>query len=310
LELATCAELPQLDQDTRCLLAALLARGVAARAAVWSDAAIDWSEFDLVIVRSCWDYARRREEFLRWARGVPNLANDARTLGWNTHKQYLSELAASGIPVVPTLWLRPGDSCSMPQEGEWVIKPAVSLAGLDTGRYRLYEQHDRTLAVAHAERLLTAGRSIMLQPYLKQIDRLGERSLVFLGGEFSHAVCKSALLSGPDQGLDRRFLATGGMQLREHVPSQVELALAKRVVRYASADPRDLLYARVDLVPDSDQQPLLMELELTEPQLYLTSNGAAERFATLIACRAEVHRQALRVSSSLTRRHWSRDSIV
>lgn len=290
IALTTCAELPDLDVDTRCLLDALCAQGVAASVAVWDDPAIDWSAFDLVIVRSCWDYAHRREEFLAWARSVPNLANDAQVLTWNTHKRYLSELAARGIAVVPTTWLIPGAPWSLPQDGEWVIKPAVSLASLDTGRYKLFDRQERSLAITHVARLLAAGRSLMMQPYLAQIDRLGERSLVFLGGRFSHAVRKPAVLAGPDEGIDRRFLPSSGMQLHPHAPSAEELALAQRALGCVPVDAPDLLYARVDLVPSGGQESLLMELELTEPHLFLKQSGAAARFATLISCRADARR--------------------
>ena len=105
---ATCRELPHLDADTRRLIAPLAAHGILATPAVWDDPDLDWARFDLVVVRSCWDYARRRREFLEWAGRVPRLANPAPVLAWNTDKRYLSDLAARGIPGVPTEWLRPG----------------------------------------------------------------------------------------------------------------------------------------------------------------------------------------------------------
>jgi hypothetical protein len=130
--LATCSELPQLDADTQWLVAALKKRGVHVTPAVWDDPKVDWAKFDLVVVRSCWDYASRRDEFLAWVEQVPHLMNTARILTWNTNKQYLSDLMISGIPVIPTTWIGPEDQFHIPEEGEWVIKPAVSIASLDT----------------------------------------------------------------------------------------------------------------------------------------------------------------------------------
>lgn len=284
--LVTCAELPELDADTRRVRDSLVARGLSTTAAVWDDRSINWDAFDVVVVRSCWDYVQRRDEFLRWAQRVPNLVNSAPVLDWNTHKQYLRDLAERGVPTVPTTWLQPDETWSAPHGGQWVIKPAVSLASLDTGRYRLFDPEERRLAIAHVQRLQSADRCVMVQPYIEQIDAQGERSLVFLGGEYSHAIRKSAVLRGPDHGVDRRFLPGGGMQLRTHVPTASELALAQRVLRCVPCDLADLLYARVDLVPGADEQPLLMELELTEPQLFLHASGAAERLAALIVSRA------------------------
>lgn len=120
---------------------------------------------------------------------------------------------------------------------------------------------------------------------MHEIDLHGERSLVFLGGAFSHAARKPAVLHGPEDGANRRFSFTGA-QLQAHTPTQAELALANRVLRETSVEPVDLLYARVDLVPGPNGQPVLIELELTEPQLYLGTGGAAERFAAVIARRA------------------------
>src|SRR5204862_2147648 len=112
--LATCAELPHGDEDSPALVAALRARGIPARAAVWDDIAVAWQEFDLVVVRSTWDYAERRQRFLAWACGLPRVANPLPVLEWSSDKRYLLELAAAGVPVVPTELLEPGDAFRAP----------------------------------------------------------------------------------------------------------------------------------------------------------------------------------------------------
>jgi hypothetical protein len=80
--LVTCAELPNLDEDTRRLIEPLATRGVSATPAVWDDVKVDWAAFDVVVVRSCWDYVPRRAAFLEWTRRVPHLANRAAVLAW------------------------------------------------------------------------------------------------------------------------------------------------------------------------------------------------------------------------------------
>ncbi len=102
--LATCSALPDGEEwtGTTHLTDAFTARGIDARWVVWDDPDVDWSE-GLVAVRSTWDYETRLEEFLAWARSVPRMLNSAEVFAWNTDKAYLTELAATGVPVVPTL---------------------------------------------------------------------------------------------------------------------------------------------------------------------------------------------------------------
>ncbi|HEX6132662.1 MAG TPA: hypothetical protein VFZ24_01690 [Longimicrobiales bacterium] len=287
--LATCAELPDADEDTRRLIAPLAARGLAATPVVWDDRAADWSEFAVIIVRSCWDYTARRTEFLTWAATTPRVLNPSAVLAWNTDKVYLAELAAQGIPVVPTTWIGADDTAPMPWQDspqpEWVVKPAVSLSALDTGRYDIRRRDHQALALDHVRRLQHAGKTVMVQPYVATIDAAGETSLVFLGGRFSHAVRKGAVLDGPARGLDHRFAADGGLlQVCEPMPAQIELA--ERVLSLVPGGRDALLYARIDLVQDLDGTPLVMEAELTEPTLYFAQvPAAAERFAAAVAAR-------------------------
>jgi hypothetical protein len=173
----------------------------------WDDPDVDWTAFDLAIVRSTWDYASRRAEFLSWAARVPRLENRCLLLEWNTDKRYLTELDAHGVAVIPTTWVRPDDDWQPPAPaGELefcVIKPAVSLCALDTGRYDLADTHERALAVDHVRRLQAAGCTAMVQPYLTRIESAGETSLVFFAGRFSHAVRKGAVLDGPARWASR-----------------------------------------------------------------------------------------------------------
>jgi glutathione synthase/RimK-type ligase-like ATP-grasp enzyme len=288
--LVTCAELPDADEDTRLLIAPLAARGLAAMPVVWDDSAADWAEFDVTIVRSCWDYATRRAEFLAWAEATPRVLNPGAVLAWNTDKVYLAELAAQGIPVVPTTWIAPDSTAPMPWQDspprEWVVKPAVSLAALDTGRYDTHRRDHRTLACDHVRRLQDAGRTAMVQPYVPTVDTSGETSLVFFSGRFSHAVRKGAVLDGPTRGVDRRFAVNGDPELHVCAATAAQIALAEAVMNLVPGGRESLLYARIDVVSDLDGAPLLMEAELTEPMLYVGHvAAAAERFADAVAAR-------------------------
>jgi hypothetical protein len=182
--LVTCGELPHLDPDDQLLTGPLAEVGVSAVPAVWDDPTVDWTGFQLAVVRSAWDYARRRDEFVAWAERVPQVLNPAHVIRWNTDKRYLGELARAGAPVVPTEWYAPGEPWAAPATGDWVIKPAVSAGSLDTGRYDLASPTHRELAVEHVARLHAAGRVAMVQPFLPAVDDYGETSLLYFDGRY------------------------------------------------------------------------------------------------------------------------------
>ena len=303
IALATCAALPDLHPDDGPLVGALQARGVSAEAVVWDDPEVDWSSYDLVVVRSTWDYAARRPEFLAWAErvgSVTKLENPFPVIRWNTDKHYLGELEKAGVPIVPTMWLEPERHLSsralhtrFPAGGEFVIKPAVSAGAVDTGRYTAIDAGSRGLAIQHAKRLLEADRTVMVQRYLTSVDTAGERAHIFILGEYSHSVLKGAMLDGPDVGVDgvykeermSRFTASES----EVEASRVVLRTARRLLTEAAdgeVSEQRFLYARVDMVSSDDGQPVLMELEMVEPSLFTAlSDGALERFADAIVSR-------------------------
>jgi glutathione synthase/RimK-type ligase-like ATP-grasp enzyme len=264
-----------LDPDDELLVGPLRERGIRAEAAAWDDPAVDWASYDLAVIRSTWNYHTRRDEFLAWTRRVPRLANPAGAVEWNTDKRYLRELAAAGVRTVPTEWVEPGADAWAATTDNIVVKPSVSAGGIDTGRYGPGE---RDLAAAHVRRLVANGRTVMVQPYLTAVDTAGETALVYVRGTFSHAIRKGALLTGPDTGVEGLYREE---EITPREPSDAELALAGRVL---DAVPFDVLYARVDLIPDAEGDPVLLELELTEPSLFLGhAEGAADRLAEAIA---------------------------
>ncbi len=260
------------DVDLPLLSGAATARGRASEIVEWDDESVDWARFDVVVVRSCWDYVDRRDEFLDWARSVPRLVNPADVLAWNTDKVYLRELAAAGVPVIDTRWdVRTGDD--LPASTEWVVKPAISAGSRDTARWSSPGE-----VYAHSEDLMAAGRTVMLQPYVPSVDSEGETALIYLGGRFSHGIRKGPLLGrgeGVRQDRDRREVIT------PRAPTAAQLDVAEQVlaaVPAALGGPGPLAYARVDLVTDIDGKSRLIELELTEPSLFLDqSEDGAER---------------------------------
>ncbi|TNU73060.1 hypothetical protein FH969_13445 [Miniimonas arenae] len=294
IALVTSSDNPQGEPEDRALVVALTERDAQVSIEIWDDPAVDWSSFDLVVLRSVWDYSSRRAEFLDWAARVPTLRNPANVVRWNSDKHYVRALAGHGLPVVETLWLEPDREYTkrdlhnrFPAREDFVVKPAISAGSVDTGRYTATDADSRRLAIKHAERLLSAGRSVMVQRYMPEIDTFGESALVFLHGEYSHAMHKGAMLMGEDNGEGDVYTPE---VMEPWTPSQVEIDVAseiitevRRLVPGRSMQSRPLLYARVDLVIRGDQQPLLMELELVEPALYTSlAPGSLDRFASAI----------------------------
>jgi glutathione synthase/RimK-type ligase-like ATP-grasp enzyme len=278
--LATCEDLPSGDEDGELLSAALRRRGIEPRWQVWDDPAARWDA--LTVVRSTWDYAPRRHEFLRWAASVRALENPYRLIAWNSDKAYLAELSAQGIATVPTEFVAPGDRVRYPAAPEWVVKPSVGAGSRGVGRFT-----DRTAADEHVRALHDAGRTAMVQPYLDRVDTVGETALIYLDGRFSHAVEKGPMLARDGVHAvehDELFVAE---RIAARAPTHAERAVAEQVVRAVTARlGRAPLYARIDLLPAPDG-PVLVELEVTEPSLFLPfDHDAADRFAAAIAARA------------------------
>lgn len=275
------------DEDERLLIDALNTLGVDASTVSWDDPEVPWSGFDLAVVRSAWDYHLRHAEFLDWA-GVTaaqvRLRNGPAVLRWNTDKAYLLHFASAGVPIVPTTVIRPGDPIQMPT-GEIVVKPTVSAGSLDTARY---PDALRDAALDHIRRITDDGRDALVQPYQASVDSRGETALLFIGGEYSHAANKGALL--PPDGVSG--VADGGLYAREVItpvqPSAGEREVAEQVMDAAPFDRDELLYARVDILHSESDGPLLLEFELAEPSLFLSHApaSATERFARAILATA------------------------
>ncbi|GGF47187.1 hypothetical protein GCM10011519_21540 [Marmoricola endophyticus] len=287
--LVTAAEVRDLDDEGRLLAQALRSRGADVVAAVWDDAGVDWTSYDVAVVRSTWDYAERVADFVSWAQrvsGQTRLANPADLIAWSTDKHYLDDLASAGVPLVPSVFLEPGDGASHELLGvEHVVKPAVSAGSRDTLRLTA-EEPERSLA--HAERLLGEERSVLVQPYLAEVDTAGETAVVLVDGEVSHAMRKAPLLQR-GMALVEGLFAQEEMSVRKPSPAELDVAAAAmRVVAdraTTAGTSRPPLYARVDLLPSADG-PVVLELELVEPSLFLDHvPGSADLLAEAILAR-------------------------
>ena len=289
IALVTARAARGLDEDMPPLLAAFAAADARGEIIDWDDPRADWARFDAALLRSAWDYAERLPEFLAWverAAAVTTLLNPPPVVRWNADKHYLAELARQGLPVVATSYAEPGaDATEVLRRfrgqhacAELVVKPAVGAGARDARRHALAATEE---ILAHIRALLAAGRSVMLQPYLAGVDTEGETALMFIAGRFSHAVRKGPLLP-------RGAPATPGLFAPEDIAVRAaaadELAAARRII--AALPFGELLYGRVDLIRDETGTPRLLELEITEPSMYLArAPGAAQRFAEAVLAR-------------------------
>lgn len=278
MAVATSEDFPDLEEDWPLLGHALGRLGVAARAQVWTDEGVDWSSYDAVVIRGTWDYIDRLEQFRAWTAAVEaqtRLVNPAAVVSWNSDKRYLADLEAAGVPIVATHWVAPGERWE-PPAAQFVVKPTVSVGGLQAARYRF---DDVDAAEEHIRRLHHAGRVAMVQPFVDSVERDGEPCLVYLGGAFSHAVRKSSLLELGAPARDH-------LGERQHItaieasPGQRRLAEAALA---AAGRHGAISYARVDLF-SAGGEAMVSEVELIEPWLFLAySPGAADRFAQVLA---------------------------
>ncbi|MEA2685476.1 MAG: hypothetical protein QOE93_671 [Actinomycetota bacterium] len=274
------------DADWPLLAAALADAGADATPVSWDDPDIDWDGFDLVVINSTWDSVDRPHEYLAWARRTARsttLMNPLPAIEWNIDKTYLRTLESRGVPIVPTEWVVDGGRWEPPPY-EFVVKPSISAGGRETARY---QPEEASVAVAHVRRLLDSGQTAMVQPYVAGVDADGEAKLVFIAGEFSHAVRVGALLDAGAGVVDRPWERVVSMEAMTPTPLQLDTAhQALAAVEAEVATP--LLYARVDSVPSATGQPLLTEVELIDPSLLLRlAPFAAGRYAEAITVHAE-----------------------
>ena len=270
------------DHDLDILTAALDAAQQKWQIVNWDDVAIDWTQFSIAVLRSTWDYYARLDEFVAWVDQVSaqtTLCNPAGIVRWNVDKRYLQEMSAHGIPVMATTFV--AQLIDITQEliaQDIIIKPVVSAGSNNTARHR----NDAFAARAQLDHILSNAGVAMVQPYSPTIDSVGETGLVYLGGKFSHAFGKDAVFGEAEQ-------VHNGVHVQEVITARTanpnEHLLGDSVMKFLinkfGVTP---LYARIDMVTNIDGVPEIMEVELTEPSLYLHLDaGSPERAATALA---------------------------
>ena len=267
IRVATCTSLPEVDVDARPLAEAFVRAGARAELVAWDDPHAAWDTRVPVVLRSPWNYAQQPEAFLAWIDRIAAVAplwNPAAIVRGNLRKRYLLELAARGVATVPTTLVERGetvDLASCSGGGRFVIKPEIGAGSWMTRAFA----SDRDPAAGPFLAEVTARGAALVQPYVASVEAYGERSLVWIDGELSHAIRKAPRFAGD----------------AESVTGPVPIAADERALAEAALAPiaADILYARVDLARAADGQPMVMELELVEPSLFFARQpGAADRF--------------------------------
>ncbi|HXA84344.1 MAG TPA: hypothetical protein VNZ47_04670 [Candidatus Dormibacteraeota bacterium] len=281
LALITWSGLPEGAESERLMLPFLEAAGVESQIIDWRSP-VDFNQFDLLVLRSCWDYHLRAAEFAEWlqrvAREVPVL-NSLTTVLWNQNKFYLQELESQGIEIAPTIFVTGTEgvgSRERLQVKNWpkiVVKPAVSASAHKTCLM------DSVALPTDAElaRQMSGG-PFLIQQFIPEIQTHGEISFIYIDGRYSHAVLKR-----PSAG-DFRVQQEHGGSAETFLPSSALLDQSNQIAA-AVQHVRKSLYCRIDAVARNGKL-VLMELELIEPELFLgLVEGAAERFADAIVRR-------------------------
>ena len=291
IAIASFRGMPAEFRDDDLLLECLSARGADAVAHPWDAGGVDWESFDLVVARSVWDYVLRHEEFLAWLASVQApVENAPELIRWNSDKRYLADLQEAGVPVVPTVFVAPGERAP-PIEREVVIKPSISAGARQTGRFGPCSAAAATDLI---ERIGADDRTAMVQPFLAAVEEHGETAVVMIDGRLSHVLRKGTMLRADETApvrLDDELGVAEAMYDPELVLRSTaeddELELAEQLIeevrrRFGKAP----LYARVDMLRDEGGAPVLLELEAVEPNLYFgQAPGAAERLADAIVAR-------------------------
>jgi hypothetical protein len=274
--IATCKTPPEPDTDEALLLASLRSAGLDATVHAWDDERAQgaFREQDLVVLRSTWNYYEHVDAFVAWVAEVGStttILNPPSVVAWNARKTYLVELAARGVDIVPTEFVERGASRAVADIfaargwDEVVIKPVVSAGSFRTERF---SRGSLAAAQSFLDGLVV-DRGAMVQRWMPSVETYGERSLVWIDGEITHAIRKTP-----------RF--AGGV---EQVSGDIEVAEDERAfaVRALAPFASELLYARVDMVRDGEGVLRIMELELIEPSLFFRqSTLALTRFVAAI----------------------------
>ena len=265
IALATSDASTEPTRDEAILVEALAKLRATATIVDWRSSQ-EWRLYDVVVVRSTWNYQDHHAAFLRWIDEVASqtqMMNPPGVMKVNTVKTYLRVLEEHGVPVVPTQWITPPDIDETAEVGDVVVKPSVGATGSGLRRFESSEG-----VREHVASLLHLGE-VMIQPFLRSVAEVGETSAVFIGGRFTHAVHKVA------RDGEFRVQSEFGGTYSLTTPTPLSIEIAEQAIDVLSGAHDPLAYARVDLVLGEDGSPLIGEVELVEPDLFLSLNPAA-----------------------------------
>lgn len=263
----TATDQKEINEDDSMLLTALSDEHLTAEMVAWDDKSVAWDQYRLLVIRSTWNYYTQRDKFLHWAQLAArksSLWNRYPTIRWNTDKSYLRDLEAQGVPIVPTKWMVKGtklDLGKVLEEPGWskiVAKPTVSANAWHTF---VVEKGNQGAGQKMLDEYLRS-EDMMIQPYMESVETVGEHSVIYIRGRFSHVVRKEPVLLNRDLRL-------------EATPSKAnpeQLALAKASL---AACPEPTLYARIDMIEDPSHKWRVGEVEITEPSLFLAHHPPA-----------------------------------
>lgn len=260
--LVTCRNLPETDPDQDLLLQSLEGLGLHAEMLAWDDPNADPAQFDVCVLRSCWNYFQNVRAFKRWLRNadqVTRLCNPLPLLLWNLHKGYLKDLRDQGFAIPPTLFLDAGSKLDLRQiidRNEWleiVIKPAVSAGSYQTRKFCAEDQRSAQSFLNE----LVCEQDVLVQEYQPTVETEGEKVLIWIDGHFTHAVRKSARFAFGSEKVSEALSVTAEEE-------RLGAKLLKTILKGQKPN-----YARIDLIPHSSGGYLISELELIEPSLYL-----------------------------------------
>lgn len=284
----TCSVKPDFAANDLPVVELLKAEGASVRAMPWDVASDEWSSFDLVVIRSCWNYHLHPELFHRWLDRMEqeniNIFNSIKTVRGNLHKEYLKELEERGALLPESIWLEKGSSLNLSlllQQTTWeaaVIKPSISAGAFNT--FLVNNVNANSLQIKFDE--VMNSFDMIVQEFIPEVVTDGEWSLIFFDKKFSHAIVKKPATK------DFRVQHEHGGSSALAEPSLAALQESEKIL---SMIDEPLLYARVDGVI-AEGQFLLMELELIEPSLFLDkSETAARAFANAMANQLQKSKQ-------------------
>jgi glutathione synthase/RimK-type ligase-like ATP-grasp enzyme len=289
-------------RDDHYLQEALNEIGVSSVRVDWARGDVDWSRFKCAVFRTTWDYFERISEFNDWLNKVQDetvLLNDVSLIRWNLDKHYLADLTHLGIPVVETEYIEKGTKINLQQlleeKGltEGIIKPCISGAARHT--YRI--SHKNACEIQPVIEELLTSESFLFQPFIEDVVKTGEDTLMVIDGRFTHAVRKVAKTG------DFRVQDDHGGTVYRYNPAKEQVELAERAIALCNPAPA---YGRVDMVRDNDGRWAIMELELIEPELWLRHHPpAAKYFARVIARTLRRYESRLQDAGKRQPSHWS-----